>query len=378
MTGAAEKILIVRHGPGRGRLSNYLQWALDDIAKRWPRLSERFRFHYTGEAAPDLSGVGAVVFWLGDPLRERYPDCYVESARIRDAARAHGVRIINDPDALSNTIKSVQAHRWHAAGVPTPAHYPFATRNQLEDALGIATFPAILRADRLHALEGMHVCATPGDVLALPDETIRYPGAIAEFIDVRSGYETSNPGTVWSQLFHKKRQYVFGHVTRTSHLFFSPEPLVSSSTCTFRLAPEHVSRWQRGVARLTKRLPQANARRWKAILAKNPASQREFDLLQDALREDLQYWEAGSEQTDVMTAAMTALGLDFAAIDYSSLADGSVVLWEANPHFNLPPARQRMLPKERRTLERLTSYGDAVAEFLGSLLGDAAWRPARA
>jgi hypothetical protein len=372
MTTPAEKILIVRHGPGRGRLSNYLQWALDDIAKRQPRLSARLRFHHTGESAPDLGGVRAVVFWLSDPLRERYPDCYVEAARIRDAARSRGVRIVNDPDALSNTIKSVQARWWRAAGVPTPAHYPFATRNQLEDALGRAAFPVVLRADQLHALEGMRVCATPDDVLALPDETIRYPGALAEFVDVRSGYEASNPRTAWSQLFHKKRQFVFGHVTRTSHLFFSAEPLVASSTCTFRLAPEHVSWWQRAVARLTKRLPQANASRWKAILAENPASRPAFDLFQDALREDLRYWEAGSDRADVMRAAMSALGLDFAAIDYSSLADGSVVLWEANPHFNLPSARQRMLPKERRTRERLTSYGDAIAEFLGSLVGNVA------
>jgi hypothetical protein len=371
MPAPAEKILIVRHGPGRGRLSNYLQWAFDDIAKRRPRLRGRLRFHATGAPAPDLVGVGAVVFWLSDPLRERYPDCYVEAARIRDEARARGARIVNDPDALSNTMKSVQARRWRAGGVPTPVHYPFATRNQLQDALGTATFPVVLRADQLHALEGMHVCATPDDVLALPDEAIRYPGALAEFVDVRSGYAASNPNTVWSQLFHKKRQFVFGHVTRTSHLFFSPEPLVASHTCTFRLAPEHVSRGQRAIARLTKRLPQANARRWKAILADNPANQPAFKLFQDALREDLRYWEAGSEHADVMRAAMRALGLDFAAIDYSSLADGSVVLWEANPHFNLPPARQRMLPRERRTRERLTSYGDSLAEFLESLVDSA-------
>jgi hypothetical protein len=371
VTPPAEQILIVRHGHGRGRLPNYLQWALDDIARLRPRLSARLRFHDTGQASPDLVGVGSVVFWLADPLRERYPQCYLEAVRIRDEARAQGMRIVNDPDALSNTIKSVQAKRWRATGISTPRHYPFATRYELEGALREASFPVVLRADQLHALEGMSVCATPEDVLALPDKVIRYPGALAEFVDVRSGYEGSSPDTAWSQLFHKKRQFVFGPVTRTSHLFFSTEPLVASHTCTFRLAPQHISRWQRVISRVTKRVPQANARRWKAITAENPANRRVFDLFQQALREDIRYWERGSEHAHVMRAAMDALGLDFAAIDYSSLADGSVVLWEANPHFNLPSARQRMLPKERRTNERLQSYGDAIAEFLGSLADDA-------
>jgi hypothetical protein len=372
MTTPAEQILVVRHGHGRGRLPNYLQWALDDIARRRPRLASRFRFHHTGGPPPDLDGVRAVVFWLADPLRERYPQCYAEAARIRDEARAQGMRIINDPDALSNTIKSVQARKWRAAGVSTPRHHPFTTRHQLKEALRTVPFPVVLRADQLHALEGMRVCTTPDDVLALPDEAIRYPGALAEFVDVRSGYEATGQRSVWSQLFHKKRQFVFGHVTRTSHLFFSAEPLVASHTCTFRLASQQVSRWQRAVARLAKRLPQASTRRWKVIIAESPSSRVEFDLFEDALREDVRYWETRSEDADVMRAAMNALGLDFAALDYSSLADGSVVLWEANPHFNLPSARQRMLPRERRTSERLRSYGDAIAEFLASLADDAA------
>jgi hypothetical protein len=377
MTTPAEQILVVRHGHGRGRLPNYLQWALDDIARRRPLLWSRLRFHDTGAAFPDLGGIRAVVFWLADPLRERYPQCYLEAERIRDEARAQGMRIINDPDALSNTIKSVQARKWRAAGVSTPRHHPFTTRHQLKEALRTVPFPVVLRADQLHALEGMRVCTTPDDVLALPDEAIRYPGALAEFVDVRSGYEATRQRSVWSQLFHKKRQFVFGHVIRTSHLFFSPDPLVSSQTCTFRLPTQHISRWQRAIARLGKRLPQASTRRWKAMIAESPSSRTAFELFQDALREDVRYWEAGSEKPDVMKVAMNALELDFGAVDYSSLADGSVVLWEANPHFNLPPARQRMLPKQRRTRERLQSYGDALAEFLRSLADDSADRQAR-
>ena len=66
-------------------------------------------------------------------------------------------------------------------------------------------------------------------------------------------------------------------------------------------------------------------------------------------------------------AAMTALGIDFAAIDYSSLGNGDVILWEANPYFYFPPMRERMFVRERRTPERVASYHAAIGDFLERL-----------
>ena len=79
---------------------------------------------------------------------------------------------------------------------------------------------------------------------------------------------------------------------------------------------------------------------------------------------DLAYWEQGEEAPDVLRQAVRSLGLDYAAVDYATRADGSVVLWEANPHFGQAGRRHRNLMRRRRTIERLSSYRAAVADFL--------------
>jgi hypothetical protein len=68
-----------------------------------------------------------------------------------------------------------------------------------------------------------------------------------------------------------------------------------------------------------------------------------------------------------MAAAVRALDLDYAAVDYSSRADGSVVLWEANPHFGQPGRRNRNLYRRRRTRRRVQSYREAIGDFLGAV-----------
>jgi hypothetical protein len=365
----ATHILIVRHGEGRGRIRSYLQDALDDITRRRPELAARLRVVSTGGSPPDLTQTRAVVFWLADPLREMYPPCYEEAAGIAAEGMARGIRIVNGPDALSNTIKSTQARIWRAAGIRTPEHREFVDRPGFERALGLTRFPAVLRADRYHSQKGMRVLATSHEALTLPKIAIEYPGAIAEFVDVRAGFRDSGSADVWSELYHKKRQFVFGAEVQTGHLFFSTMPLVSSDNCTFKVPGHSPGRWTRATSRITRRPPLHRVEaRWKADLRGDRRRRHERQLWDQALAEDLQYWESGSEHPDLMIAAMWALGLEFGAIDYSSLADGSLVLWEANPHFSLPPVRGTMFAAERRTRVRFARHYDGIAMFFSSLL----------
>jgi D-alanine-D-alanine ligase-like ATP-grasp enzyme len=69
-----------------------------------------------------------------------------------------------------------------------------------------------------------------------------------------------------------------------------------------------------------------------------------------------------------MVAAVRALGLDSAALDYATTADGGVLLFEANPHPYFPPMHERMLVTERRTPERLVSYYETVGDFFAELV----------
>src|SRR5512146_2158218 len=92
-------VLLVRHGPGRGRLDNYGNGWLKRLARTGPDLRRRIRIHETGSGdSPSLDDVAAVVFLLADPVRELYPACYAEASAIAAAATARGIRLVNPPD----------------------------------------------------------------------------------------------------------------------------------------------------------------------------------------------------------------------------------------------------------------------------------------
>jgi hypothetical protein len=178
------------------------------------------------------------------------------------------------------------------------------------------------------------------DLAALDATAIRLPGAAAPLLDVRETWREKAPESVYARFHHKKRAYVLGDRVRTEHLFFSKHPVVSAASSTFT-AFHVLPRLLHGVSR------------W---------------LAGDALREDLAYWRRIEEHRDEMCRAASVLGLGFAAIDYSERADGSLVLWEANPHPFLPPLEAMRLPRQRLAAERLESYQDAIADFLARLV----------
>ena len=65
-----------------------------------------------------------------------------------------------------------------------------------------------------------------------------------------------------------------------------------------------------------------------------------------------------------MARAAKVLGLEVAAIDYSTYPDGSVVLWEANPYFYLHPPKEALLWRERKSLKRTWRYLAAMTRVL--------------
>ncbi len=343
----AGTLLIVRHGPGRGprvRLRafrpRYLERAFDDLARRAPALGRAIRQWETGHSLPDLDSVHAIVFLLGDPLRELFPDCHEEAERLAEMATTRGIRLINPPSALSNSIKSVQARRWRDAGIPCAEQFRFASRDELMALIDKVPFPALLRPDLHHAQASMFHCETAEDVHRLNAETIRYPGTLTPFVDCREGYRRVAPGTPWATHYHKKRILVFGDHVRTNHVFFSERPIVGLNSSTF------------GYYR------SLNPVR-RAILGHRYRTH--FDC-------DNAFWELGSEHEELMVRAVRTLGLDLGAIDYATRADGSPVLWELNPNFALHMWPFEILPRRRRLKERMPSFHDALIDFLEDVL----------
>jgi hypothetical protein len=339
-------LLIVRHGAGRGRLPGYLAPALRRIEERDPALMRAVRFHETGAPAPPaLDGVRAVFFWLADPLRELYPDCFAEASAIEADARSRGLVLVNPPSALSNSIKSVQSRIWRAAGVPTPACIAYADRDGLARAVEATGFPLLLKSDQLHAQDRMLFLESRGALRATRDDALPMPGVATTFVDTRAGWVAARPGTPWAGSYHKKRLIVFGDVIQTRNVFFAAQPIVGLSTSTL----------------------------WRYRPADGRPSRPGFFGLRRSEREevaaDLAYFRGGAcEAPELMLRATRALGFGVAAIDYSVHADGRVVLWEANPFHFVPGPKSYVLPVERSFEERYDAFCNALAAFFARLL----------
>jgi hypothetical protein len=339
------RLLVVRHGAGRGRLDGYMQPVLDALFAREPGLRARILVHETGGPPPLLDGVVAVLFWLADPLREWYPDCFAEAAKIAGDARARGVRLVNPPESLSNSVKSRQARLWVDAGIETPPYRRFADAGELRALAPEIGFPLVIRSDEHHLQKGMQILADADALARLDPASLVLPGAVAPLWDTRRSWRWRRPWSPYARLHHKKRLYVLGDRVRTEHVFFSRDPIVSARSSTFTALHED----PRGAARELARRHSLDAR---------------------TMREDLRYWEAESVHADLMRRATSILGLEFAAIDYSDRGDGGVMIWEANPHPYLPPLQRMRLPERRRARERLASYERAIGDFLARLLGE--------
>lgn len=314
--------------------------ALRQTQRRRPDVFRRLVFHATGEAAPTFDGVGCVVFWLADPLREWYPACYDEAVRLAREARSRGLRVINPPEVLSQSIKSTQARLWREAGIATPQVERFDDFVALTTAVQRLTFPILVRGDEHHAQLGARVFMSADELVSANSERMPWPCAVSPFIDVRTSYRRAGGSSECAQLFHKKRLIVANGSIRTKHTFFSNNPIVSAKTCIF------------------------SQHSWWCKTGLSPSLSA---LELQCVEHDLAYWRQVQEHRDIMLSACNVLGYDIVAIDYSNLADGSPILWEANPFFQLPSLSEMMLPSQRNARERVTSYHDAIGEFLNGL-----------
>lgn len=334
------KVLIVRHGRCGRPHSRYMQRSLTQLKQQRPDLHRRLVFHHTGEPTPGLDGIGAIVFWLRCPLRV-HRACYDDAVRIAEEARRKSIPLINSPYVLSDLSKSRQGRLWREAGIPTPEVERFETLESLRKAAERLVYPIVLRGDQTHRQRDIHIVGDPGELRALSAAQLTFPCAVSPFIDVRVGYSAMAPKSAYARLFHKKRLIVANGVIRTKHIMFSSSPIVGAQTSIFRQA-ERFGRFE------------------TPFLL--------WPLHRECVQHDLSYWRQEEEHGALMLKARNALGLQFAAIDYSSLSDGRPILWEANAYFEMPNLKDIMLPRRRRAAERLITYQEAIGTFLSELL----------
>lgn len=344
--GTQGDILIVVHGPGRGRGVPTGNVFMERLQATDPAFAARFRVHETGSGAADLSNVALVLFWLGDPLREKYPACFMEAMEIAAAARSANIRILNSPEALSNTTKTRQSAIWHKERVPSArarmVNEPENLAQVCKDLGGIC----IVRSDVEHAQRDVLIVRNEADVRRAV-ETCEFPVAVIQKFDIRGEYRAAGaePSSLFRRYHHKARAFVFGDAVMRSHLFFASGPVVGLSNCLLKRE-----------ARPRRRLGHRFGYNRK--------------LFNDMIREDKTYFEADPLYARTLAHGVRALGLDFAAVDYSIRPDGSVVLWEANPYFWLPRGEESVLSEERNAVERVNKSLDWMAGQLRMAVAD--------
>src|SRR4029450_1186828 len=145
------------------------------------------------------------------------------------------------------------------------------------------------------------------DARALPDAAIGYPGVATPFVDTRADWEAREPASLFARYYHKKRLFVFGRELQPRHVFLSKSPIVGLGT-------SHLRRY----------LPR-NGRPSRPGLFGLRRVEREM------LDADWAYFEAPCEAPELLARAARALGFGYAALDYATCADGSGVVWGANP-----------------------------------------------
>ncbi len=346
-TSETSRVLVVRHGVDRGqRLSfrairqAHCQPMFDDIAKRWPKLGSRLSFWETGRSQPDLEDVAAVVFLLQDPLRESFPDCYRDAIELAARARSVGVRLVNPPESMSNTIKTTQSRLWREAGLPTPPCLSFHSIDDLYAAAAEIGTAMIIKSDNEHAQKRMLVAEDFDAVRRLPVERIPIPGALSPIVDTREGFAAIDPLSPYATHYHKKRAMVFGNRVRHNHVFFADQPIVGCVSSTFG--------HYRSLNPIRRALGNARCRQH--------------------VKCDIDFHNSKCDDAEVLAHAAKVLGVEFCAIDYSSKADGSIVLWEANPFFALHPWPVAVLGRQRKLRQRTRNIHEAAADFFRDLL----------
>jgi len=333
-------ILVVAHGEKRGRCVPTGDAFLRRLAMTDNPLLMDIRIHRTGTGKPDLANVSLVIFWLGDPLKQKYPECYLEALEIATAAQDAGIKIINHPDALSMTTKSRQARIWQENDVPSACAVAVEHASELTLAIEQVGFPCLIRSDQEHAQRNVIRITSQKDAERINLEAL-LPAVVLKCYDVRDEYRRAgwDSDSLFCRFHHKARAIVFQDRVIGSHLFFSKDRIVGLSSSLF-----------------------AREERPRRNLARRLGYHRH--LLDEMIEEDKKYFAEVPKGHEELVRAVSAIGLDFAAVDYSLRPNGSILIWEANPYFYLPDGRASVLSAQRNAVARVNQSFDWIADSI--------------
>jgi hypothetical protein len=327
---------------------------IDHLRLETPTIGFRLRVYETGAPYPDMSSVAAVVFLLGDPLEELYPECHADAMRVYEDAQRRGLAVVNPPTVLGRYRKRDQAARWSALGLPTPPGGAYDNFDGLQSVLANADYPLLLRADADHCMTDIVRVKDRSSAGRLTSSDVPLPGIATPWVDVRRGYPTTGPDRIWGTLYHKMRVYVWGDEVVPDSLYFSRMPTVSLEASMFHQLWER-EQWARRYLRI-----RPMRRAWSRLIQRRC-------WVPDIYEREIEFCRAPVANEKVFKDAAEALGLGFVAFDYSTLADGTPMLWEANPYPDIGRLDKGLKGTPRRKSEIASIQLRGLARFFWKL-----------
>ena len=273
-----------------------------------------------------LSEFDAVLLQVQDPLGPLYPRVYEYTLALERSCDEAGVPLIGRAEPLSRTCKSRQLQILRRAGLRAPR----AVRlGHWRDALSgeLPPYPFVLRYDCGHASRDEGFAGpfrSPQELLraGLPERGAWPSRRGLAGLGAVEYVETREP----DGLYRKYKSFVFGE-TVVPGIF-------------------------------------SVVREWFVHQTLEPEKSRYRD---DVLRHF--HGEIDPQLRELCLAAARATGFDLAAVDYSYLPDGGLVVFESNPFPAMtgwwsddPVWQERMLDALRRLLERTAACGSAGGE----------------
>lgn len=248
-----------------------------------------------------------IAFYYHDPLKNLYPEQYAYAKQLETFCKQEGIRLINTPNALSNTTKTIQLNLLMQAGIRVALSLPYHTENDLAPFFK-QHIPFFIRYNDGHDSQG---------------EFVQGP-----FYSYKQFISQFNPST-----FNENR-----HLKNTCAIQWI------NTQCADGLYRKY----------------RVYATRFNAI--KGFVTQSESWYIhgnnahnhQEAHAKQAKYLATELSVDDVIffTRICNILNLDFCAIDYAYLPSGDIVIWEANPH----PALSDKEPSRTRITHFLSQY----------------------
>lgn len=228
-----------------------------------------------------------VAFFYRDPLNILYPREYAYAKKIEKICTENNIKFINTPDALSNSVKSIQLKILQENGFCVANFFPFNDLSELK-SFAISNYPIFIRYNAGHDSDGSFM-----------------QGLFYSYEDVLNNISNS--------LFESKRHF------------------------KDKIAIQWVDT----------KFSDGFYRRYRAFVTRSDAIKGNVFISHDwyihgknAIRNEITSNEQNSFMNSVFTTkekdffikANKALELEFSAYDYSYTKDEEIIIWESNPH----------------------------------------------